>query len=131
MAKSNGYTVTQRVNKIAELLLNGYSRWDIVQYSATNWKICERQVDTYLQRATELIELSVKRRIGFEFAKAIRRLEDLYKKAMSKGDLKTALNVNRELSALQGLYLLSKDVSEIRMEEELERIENLDSYLPD
>ncbi len=68
------------------------------------WKVSDRQIDTYLSRARQLIELSVRRKVEYDYAKAVRRYEELYKLSMERKDYKTALSVNKELTALQGLF---------------------------
>lgn len=104
MSKSDKNTVEQRIKEIATKLINGNSREDIVLYCSENWDIGERQTDKYIVRAKELVEKSVKRRIEYDYAKAVRRYEDLYKVSYEKKDYKTALAVNKELTVLQGLY---------------------------
>lgn len=104
MAKSDKHIVLERVAKTAELLLKASSREVIVQYASKNWKVTDRQADTYIKRAREIIEGSVKRKVEFDYAMALRRYEDLYSKAMSKKDYRLATNVNKEIATLQGLY---------------------------
>ncbi len=104
MSKSSGNTIIQRVSVVSALLINGNSRDSIVQYCSENWEIGERQSDKYIQKAMTLIEKSVKRNISYDYAKAVRRYEDLYKLNMDKKDYRTALAVNKELTTLQGLH---------------------------
>ena len=103
MPKSSQYEVIQRVKLIGEMLIEGNSRDYIVQYSSANWQLGERQTDKYLSRARETIGQSVKREISYDYAKAVRRYEQLYKLSMDKGDYRTALTVNKELTTLQGV----------------------------
>jgi len=104
MAKSNQITLQQRVSKVAELLLNGVSRVDIVQYASKKWKVTDRQADTYIAKAKDEIESSISRKVEFNYAKAERRFEDILRKALERGDLRTALTTTKEIATLQGLY---------------------------
>jgi hypothetical protein len=111
MPKSDHHTLLQRIQLIANLLLKGHCRESILQYCSENWFISDRQADTYIQRAREIIEESVKRHVEFDYAKAIRRYEELYKLSLERKDFKTALSVNKELTALQGLLKLQTEHS--------------------
>lgn len=104
MQKADKNIVELRIKHIATMLINGNSREEIGLYSSENWNIGERQTDKYIARAKELVEKSVKRKIEYDYAKAVRRYEDLYKMSLERKDYKTALAVNKELTALQGLF---------------------------
>lgn len=97
-------TAEQRVKTIAQMLINGCSREDIVLLCSDHWSIGERQSDKYIARARTLVEQSVKRKVEYDYAKAVRRYENLYKLSMERKDYKTAMSVNKELTALQGLF---------------------------
>lgn len=103
MQKADRNIVEQRVKDIATMLINGKSREVIVLHCSENWSIGERQVDKYIARAKVLVEKSVKRKLEYDYAKAERRYEDLYSLSLEKKDYKTALAVNKEITALQGL----------------------------
>ena len=104
MQKADRNIVEQRIKDIATLLINGNSREVIVLHCSENWSIGERQADKYIARAKVLVEKSVKRKLEYDYAKAVRRYEDLYKLSLEKKDYKTALAVNKEITALQGLF---------------------------
>lgn len=102
--KSTNASVFQRVKDISEFLMQGNSREYIIQYSSENWNVGERQTDKYIQKARDIISASVKRSVDYEYAKAMRRYEELYRLNIERKDYKTALAVNKEITALQGLY---------------------------
>jgi len=104
MQKADKNIVEQRIKDIATLLINGNSREVIVLHCSENWSIGERQADKYIARAKVLVEKSVKRKLEYDYAKAVRRYEDLYKLSLEKKDYKTALAVNKEITTLQGLF---------------------------
>lgn len=103
MAKSTKTTVRQRVNEIALLLLKGESRQGILQYATGAWGVTERQADTYIAKARKEIEESVSKGIEYNYAKAVRRYEELYKLSFEQKDYRTAATINKELASLQGL----------------------------
>ncbi|GEM_PF-443630 len=104
MIKTDKITVEQRIKDIAIMLINGNNREFILLHCSENWNIGERQSDKYIERAKSLVEKSIKKRVEYDYAKAVRRYEDLYRLSLEKKDFKTALSVNKELTTLQGLY---------------------------
>lgn len=103
MSKADKSTVEQRIKEVSVMLINGSSREVIVLHCSKYWSIGERQADKYIVRAKTLVEKSVCRKLEYDYAKAIRRYEDLYRLSIEKKDYKTALSVNKEITALQGL----------------------------
>lgn len=114
MSKSTAVEVETRVGEIAELLIAGSPRKEIVRYSA-KWDISPRQVDTYISKAKETLG-----EIGRELATrahgvAAARLERLYRKAIARvadpqstvqveaAYMKIALDVVKEHNRLHGL----------------------------
>lgn len=104
MAKSSKHIVNQRINEIAEMLIEGKSRNGIIQYSSGCWELGERQIDKYIAKARDLIQQEITKDLGFDYAKSIKRFESLYHKAYEGKDYRLALAVNKELSTIQGLY---------------------------
>lgn len=103
MPKADKSTVEKRIREVSVMLINGSSREVIVLHCSKYWSIGERQADKYIVRAKTLVEKSVSRKLEYDYAKAIRRYEDLYRLSIEKKDYKTALSVNKEITALQGL----------------------------
>ncbi|MES2516077.1 MAG: hypothetical protein V4580_18120 [Bacteroidota bacterium] len=101
--KSTLATVELRVKEVVKLLINSYSRYEIIQYSSENWRVGERQTDKYIQKAKEAIITSTKKDVSYDFSKAVRRYEDLYRNSVENKDFRTAMNINKELTSLQGL----------------------------
>ena len=104
MPKSDKNTIERRIKSISSMLINGNNREFIVLYCSENWNIGERQADKYISKARTLIEQSVKKQVAYDYAKAVRRYEELYRLSIEKKDYKTALSVNKELTTLQGLF---------------------------
>ncbi|CAI8765397.1 hypothetical protein [Chryseobacterium sp. IT-36CA2] len=104
MQKSDKNIVEQRIKEVAIMLINGNSREIIVLYCSENWNIGERQADKYIARAKTLVEKSVTRNINYDYAKATRRYEELYRSAIENKDYRLASSINKEIANLQGLY---------------------------
>src|SRR5690606_8390786 len=104
MSKSSIITVNERVMKVADMLIEGKSRISIIHYGSDTWSVGERQVEKYLAKARELIKGGIVKNLEFDYAKAIRRYEDLYQKAIDEKDYRLALSINKELTVLQGLH---------------------------
>ena len=111
MPKSDKNTIERRIKSISSMLINGNNREFIVLYCSENWNIGERQADKYISKARTLIEQSVKKQVAYDYAKAVRRYEELYRLSIEKKDYKTALLVNKELTTLQGLFKIEVEHS--------------------
>ena len=111
MLKSDKNTIERRIKSISSMLINGNNREFIVLYCSENWNIGERQADKYISKARTLIEQSVKKEVAYDYAKAVRRYEELYRLSIEKKDYKTALSVNKELTTLQGLFKIEVEHS--------------------
>ena len=111
MPKSDKNTIERRIKSISSMLINGNNREFIVLYCSENWNIGERQADKYISKARTLIEQSVKKQVPYDYAKAVRRYEELYRLSIEKKDYKTALSVNKELTTLQGLFKIEVEHS--------------------
>lgn len=111
MDKSSKHIVNQRVKEVVSMLILGYNRDLILQNTSNLWKVSDRQIDTYISKARTLIEQSVKKQVAYDYAKAVRRYEELYRLSIEKKDYKTALSVNKELTTLQGLFKIKVEHS--------------------
>ena len=111
MPKSDKNTIERRIKSISSMLINGNNREFIVLYCSENWNIGERQADKYISKARTLIEQSVKKQVAYDYTKAVRRYEELYRLSIEKKDYKTALSVNKELTTLQGLFKIEVEHS--------------------
>jgi len=105
--KSTNAEIETRVNKVYDLLVNGASRSQILQYCTekAKWEINERQIDEYVARANErLIELGKTHR-ETELGRAVARLNQLYFLSITLQNFNVALGVQKELNKLLGLSL--------------------------
>lgn len=112
--KSTAATVEMRTAKVAELLIDGWSRARICVYAreTAHWGVSEAQIDRYIAKARERIEADCSHDRKASYALAEARLEALYGKAVDTGDLRLALSILKEQRALQGLDSAFHDHSE-------------------
>lgn len=103
MPKSSISIVNERVTEVAEMLISGETRTSIVQYGTESWEVAERQIDKYIARARKLIQKEVIKDLEYDYAKALRRYEDLYRVGIEKENYKLAISANREIVKLQSL----------------------------
>lgn len=68
------------------------------------WDISDRQLYTYIDEAREKFKLCGDMDAKEEYKKAIARCLSMYNEAYTAGNIKTALEVHKELSKLLGLY---------------------------
>lgn len=101
-----------RVNEVYRLLLSGNDRHTILRYAAARgWGVCDRQVDRYIAKAQAELTTYNKLNRDQMYAKAMRKLDDLYAKAYAAADYKTCLAVQRESNDISGLHEEHVDVS--------------------
>ncbi len=103
MKKSSKNTTNQRVSEVSEMLIKGQTRSNIFHYTSVNWKVGARQVDNYIAKARVLIQNDIIKNLEYDYAKAIKRYESLYNRALDLEDYRLAFTINKELTNLQGL----------------------------
>lgn len=101
--------VELRVERVINLILNGAQRAEIVQFCADEWNVKDRQADNYISKASEYIKTITKDNQEVWIAKAKYRLEDLYKTARMKQDLKTCLSIIDTANRVLGYEKLNID----------------------
>jgi len=109
--KSDDIEYNKRIDKILTLIIGGLSNNEIKDFAReqTDWGISDRQVQNYIEKAENYIIKESKINRDGEIGKAIRRLNNLYKKAERIADYKVCLNVQKELNTLLNLYLQNND----------------------
>ena len=76
--KATKAVVEQRISAVEELLSQGAARWRIVRYAAEEgWGLSERQLDTYIQRATRRIAATFDQKREEFVARQLARLEHI------------------------------------------------------
>ena len=104
--KATKAEVGNRINQVADMILQGFTRGQILQFvtEKTAWGISERQTDYYIRKARDKFEEEAEINRRYELGRALKRLDDLYRRDMAIQDYKAALQVQKERSTLTGLY---------------------------
>jgi hypothetical protein len=85
------------------LILQGFNRKYIIQYFAENYKIGERQVDNYLNKARE--EITNEYTVAKEYKRneILAQYYDLYNKNYQLEDYKNCESILKNISAIFGV----------------------------
>jgi len=78
MRKATNFEVSKRVNKIYLFIIKGKSDDYICQYSSKYWKVTERQLARYMERAVKKFEKKAEIQNNKELGKALAQSDDLY-----------------------------------------------------
>ena len=100
--KSTNAETTRRVNEVYALLARAYTRQQVIQH-CSNWEVSDRQIDTYILRARQLLDKDADMTRPAFLAEALVRLRVLEQKAEQKGQLATAIASVRLQAELIGL----------------------------
>src|SRR5262245_2122580 len=113
--KASNTTALLRVLEVVRIRLDGAKLWDVSEYvreqeqtAGSPWKLAkgdkplsERQIARYVRRADDTIAASTRERRRQALVKNLARREHLYAKAVSAGDLRTALAVLQDEARLR------------------------------
>jgi hypothetical protein len=105
MAQQTKAQVDQRVEQIYKQLILRQSRAQLLQFASKNWgKLSDRQIDTYIKKARELLvkDLADDRRALI--AEHIASRNHIYQKALVEKRYQTCLNVLDSVAKLEGLF---------------------------
>lgn len=92
-----------RVEGVVEMLLNGHSRMDIVNFCNKKYGVQSRMVDNYIAQAKLIIKEQTDKDIEQNIAIAYNRLNDLYKRSLKEGDYSECRQIQGSINKLLGL----------------------------
>jgi len=115
--------VNQRVETIKNMILDGYSRYKILEYTGKKWNIKRAMTDHYIARAQLRIAEEAKESDPEYFNKTKQRYERLFKKNIKEGKLPEARRVLTDLNKVLGY---EKIIQEVRFKDETNNNEHLD-----
>ena len=92
MARSTATETKFRVDAVYKLLSEAWSRQQIVQFAAKEWGVSDRQADTYIQRARELLLADAEMQRPAWLAEALSRLRNYEQQAARRGQMQVAVN---------------------------------------
>ncbi len=101
--KGTKFEVISRVNDVYGLLASGLSRQEIILHCAEKFNVSERQADTYITRARELIKKDCELSRPAFLAECLTRLRNYEKAAMKRGHIQVAVNSVRLQAELVGI----------------------------
>lgn len=105
MGKSDKTTVAQRVEEVLRLRLDSFQFHDILQYaSEKGWALTERQVRTYIAKADALLVERLDKKRKPVIARHLAQRQALLRKAIEKGEIRTALAILDSEAKLRGLF---------------------------
>ena len=104
----------QRVLKVGEMLIDGESRYAIIQYALKTWGVKASQVDKYIAKAYEKWQESFEKEHKHIITWHLIARKKLYKQCLDNDDRRTALAVLHDIADLQGLYkkIIANDTDE-------------------
>ncbi len=104
--KSTNAEVVQRIKFMVDLILDGLSSHEILQYTSVEWGgLSDRQIFEYISRANEKIELMAEKYQEEAFNKIRARLERQYRRALQ---IKDGYLARLLLQDMRKLYALDK-----------------------
>jgi hypothetical protein len=89
--KGTNVEVDSRVNAVYDLLLQAYSRAQIVRHCAEEWDINERQAENYIARARKLQQEVADQHREEWFVAALARMQDCEREARQRGNIGAAI----------------------------------------
>ena len=92
-----------RVDAVYGHLCNGWSRGQILQFSAEEWGISERQADQYIQDARVKIDQDCNLSRQAFLAECLERLRNYEQQAAKRGQMQVATNSVKLQAELVGL----------------------------
>lgn len=101
--KSDSSEMEKRVNTIYLMILQGFQRKQVIQYCADNFKIGERQTDSYLIKAREIIKSNIDNDTSSKKNEILNQFYDLYQKNYSLEDFKECRNILMSISQILGV----------------------------
>lgn len=103
--KADNTTITQRIEEVLRIRLDGAQFHDIVQYgSEKGWNVSERQIRKYIARADELLVERLDKKRKPVIARHVAQRQALYARAVNAADLRTALAILDSECKLRGLF---------------------------
>ena len=103
--------LSQRIERVAELLLNGLTNRQIVAICGNEFKASTRTANRYIADANEKIadEFDFSRKA--EVSKAVERLLRMQQECLARKDFKTAASIESQLTKIYGLERLQVEVT--------------------
>ena len=93
-----------RIQKVSDLILDGYSRSQIVTFCEQKFEVHEETADRYIKTAMERFATAADPDRRSELQQALERYRSLYAKCLSVQDYKAAASIQDRICKLLGLW---------------------------
>ena len=93
----------KRVARVGNLLLDGLTRRQIVGICGTEFKVSSGTVNRYIAQANEHLAAAHDSDLKAELAKSLDKLTRYQQSCIVNGDMKTAVEIEKQLNKLHGL----------------------------
>jgi hypothetical protein len=100
-----------RIEKVYNMLIDSYSRYSILQFTAKEWKLNTRQSDEYIAKATEKIKEHAKETIEDFTNESKAKFKKLFNIAMKNKDYREARQVIDTMSNVLGYTKLNVEIA--------------------
>lgn len=105
MAEKADYAESQkRVAEVADMMLAGENRNEIVRFGAKKWGIKARQIEKYMVKARAALRAKINERTELSVNWHLRARMRILSQAQQQRDARASLAVLRDIGELQGLY---------------------------
>jgi predicted DNA-binding protein (UPF0278 family) len=109
--KSTKVEVELRIMQVYTMIVNAWSKIEIVRYCSEKFNVCERQAEEYMERAHEKLKEIHKEASKNVLEKSIQRYEKWLKKSEEQGDYKGAKDMQIRIDKLLGLEKENIDIT--------------------
>ena len=103
MPKPRKIEYEKRITEVAEMLVSGLSRASILRITAEKWNLEERAGDYLIARADEKLAKEAEASLREVRGLIVGRFEHLFTEASEKGDIRSRIQILRELAEIYHL----------------------------
>lgn len=121
--KSTNDEMALRISAVANLILNGERRANILSYARKQWGVAGKTVDDYISHAREEIKEINKTDYEENRAWVLSNLRDLYLRAGTHNNLNVQLGVLSQYSKVTGIEVAPKENPQRLKDVDLDQLE--------
>jgi hypothetical protein len=102
----------QLLSELADLRVRqGYSKRSLVEYVMANYPVKERMAYKIVKESAERLGEAYNNMVGDAFSDAIMVLENMRQEAIQSGQMKIALDIQKELNRVNQLYVEKQEIT--------------------
>jgi len=107
--RANKAELIKRREEIQQLIVQGLTNYDILEAMSIKWKTSKRAIQDDISTIAKEWQKREPEETALMRNKYADRLEYMFNEAMSKGHVKVALEVQKEIHKLNGMYVGEKE----------------------